>query len=446
LSCFGGELLAQAEELISTGLHPSEIVQGYQKALKKTLEFLDEISIAKLEQKDLFTKEGLSKGIYAAISSKQYGNESVLVPLVAEACLAVMPKNTFNFSVDNVRVCKILGGNMNQCEVIKGMVIDHDTAGLVKSIKDAKLAIFTCSIAPADTETKGTVLINSAKELMEYSASEEKEIEKVIKGLHDKGINCVVTGSTIDDMAMHYIEKYKLLALKITSQHDVRRLCRATKAKPIVQLGVPSDEYIGFASSISVREVGLQKITVVSQESKDASQLATILLRASTSNNLNDLQRAVDDGVNVVRMMGRDARFLAGAGASDIELARRLSAYGATTKGLEQYAVKAFAKALEVVPRTLAENAGAVAIDMISQLYAAHEKGDTNAGIDIEESKVKDMTKSNIYDLLPTKKIGMSLAADAVTTILRVDQIIMAKPAGGPKLGQRKGHWDDDDE
>lgn len=444
--CFGGELLAQAEDLIKTGLHPSEIVQGYSKALKKALEFLEEISVLKVEQKDLFTKEGLMKGIIGSISSKQYGNASVLAPLVVDACLTVMPKNPYNFAVDNVRVCKILGGNINQCEVIKGMVVPHDTVGQVKSVKDSKVAVFTCSIAPSDTETKGTVLINSAKELMEYSNSEEKEIEKVIKGLHDKGITCVVTGSTIDDMALHYIEKYKLLAIKLTSQHDLRRLCRAVKAKPMVQLAVPSDEYIGFCSSVAVREVGLQKITILQQESKDATQLATILLRASTSNNLNDLERAIDDGVNVIRMMGRDSRFVAGAGAADIELARRLAAYGSTTKGLEQYAVKAFSKALEVVPRTLAENSGAEAIDMISQLYAAHEKGDTSAGIDIDESKVKDMTKHNIYDLLATKKTGMSLATDAITTILRIDQIIMAKPAGGPKLGQRKGHWDEDDD
>jgi len=258
-------------------------------------------------------------------------------------------------------------------------------------------------------------------------------------------VTCVVTGGTIDDMAMHFIEKYKLMAVKISSQHDIRRLCRATNSKGMVTVGPPGAESIGFCSSIAVREVGSQKITIFSQDSRDATQVATIMLRASTHNILNDIERAVDDGTNVIRMMGRDGRFVAGAGAVDIELARRLLAFGAKASGLDQYAIKAFARALEVVPRTLAENAGQIAMDVISTMYAEHEKGNTSAGISVEDGTVKDMTKSGVVDLLVTKKVGLNLSVDAALTILRVDQIIMAKPAGGPKLPKKEGHWDDQD-
>ncbi len=150
-----------------------------------------------------------------------------------------------------------------------------------------------------------------------------------------------------------------------------------------MQAAVAPDEQ-GFCSRVYVREIGLNKVTVLAQESRDDTAVATIVLRGSTQNVLDDIERAVDDGVNIIKATGRDARFLVGGGAWQIELARRLQEYGQTKAGLEQYAIKAFADALEVVPRTLAENAGMVAMDIISQLYAAHEKKQANVGVDVE--------------------------------------------------------------
>jgi T-complex protein 1 subunit theta len=325
------------------------------------------------------------------------------------------------------------------------MIIPHDVAGHVRKVKNAKIAIFTCSLQAADTETKGTVLIHNADELMKYNIGEEKEIERIIRSIAESGVNVIVTGQTIDDMAQHFIEKHGMMVIKLTSQHELRRLCRATKARPLVQLGPLAKEDIGLCSRVFVREVGSQNVIIFQQDKNDATAISTILLRASTNNILNDIERAVDDGVNVVKAMVKDGRFVAGAGAVDIELARRLTAIGAKSKGLDQYAIKKFAEAFEVVPRTLAENAGLVAVDIISQLYTAHEKNQPNAGVNIEDGGVKDMTKDGILDLLCTKRQAIFLATDAVLTILRVDQIIQAKPAGGPKIPKKQGHWDDED-
>jgi T-complex protein 1 subunit theta len=280
---------------------------------------------------------------------------------------------------------------------------------------------------------------------MKYNIGEEKEIERLIRSIAESGVNVIITGQTIDDMAQHFIEKHGMMVIKLTSQHELRRLCRATKARPMVQLGPLAKEDIGLCSRVFVREVGSQNVVVFQQDKNDATAISTILLRASTNNILNDIERAVDDGVNVVKAMVKDGRFVAGAGAVDIELARRLTAIGAKSKGLDQYAIKKFAEAFEVVPRTLAENAGLIAVDIISQLYSAHEKNQPNAGVNIEDGGVKDMTKDGIIDLLSTKRQAIFLATDAVLTILRVDQIIQAKPAGGPKLPKKQGHWDDED-
>jgi T-complex protein 1 subunit theta len=356
--CFAGELLAQAEELIGMGLHVSDIIAGYTKSAAKALEIVEELSIEKYEQKDMFDEAKLVRALQAPMGSKQHGYEGFLAPLVAKACLSVLPKNPYNFTVDSIRVCKLLGGSLNQSEVINGVVISTDTLTSIKALENVKVAVFTCALAAADTETKGTVLIHNASELMNFNASEEKEIEKQIKAIYESGIRLVITGSTVDDMAKHFLEKFGIMTIKISSKFELRRICRATGARALVNLGAVSAEEAGFAGKVYVREVGLTKITVIQQNSADYSQVATIVLRASTSTHLNDVERAIDDGVNTVRALTRDSRLVAGAGAFEIELARRLQQFAATESGLEQYALSKFAQSLEVIPRALAENAG----------------------------------------------------------------------------------------
>lgn len=338
---------------------------------------------------------------------------------------------------------------MDQSAVIKGMVLKGDTQGNpdITEITDAKIAIFTCSIEPADTETKGTVLIENAGELLNYNTSEEKEIEDMITNLKASGISVVVTGGTINDMAQHFLAKFDMMAIKVSSKFELRRLCRSVRARPLVALGAVRKEDQGFCSKVYTKIVGVTKICVFEQDEIDDASVATVLLRASTTNILNDVERAVDDGVNIVKAMGKNTpcKFIAGGGASDIELARRLVDIGSKSTGLDQYAIKKFGEALEVIPRTLAENAGQDGMEAISKVYAAHEMGEVNMGINIDttgDGSLVDMLKTDVLDLAVTKKQALTLATDAVITILRVDQIIQAKKAGGPKL-PKQGHWDD---
>lgn len=439
----GGELLGLAEELLQMGLHTADIISGYTKGGRKCLELVDSLVVDKIEGKAVFDKDQLVRAILAPMASKQYGYERFLAPLVAEACLSVMPQNSFNFAVDNVRVVKLLGGSIQQSEVIRGLVIPQDTLTSVKKLADVKVAVFTCSLAAADTETKGTVLIHNADELMNFNKSEEREIERLIKGIHEAGVRLVVTGSTVDDMALHFLEKYQIMVLKITSKFELRRICKATQSRALVALQSPRPEEIGFIQSVYVREVGLTKITVLEQGAADHSNVATVLLRASTHNHLNDIERAIDDGVNTVRALTRDGRLVAGAGAFEIELARQLQQFASTQTGLEQYALAKFASSLEVIPRALAENAGHNAMETISALYAAHEKGQSTAGVDITSGTVCNAVDRSIFDLLALKKQAIKLTLDAVLTVLRVDQIIQAKQAGGPKM-PKQNNWDED--
>eukprot|EP00468_Gymnochlora_sp_CCMP2014_P010264 CAMPEP_0167756644 /NCGR_PEP_ID=MMETSP0110_2-20121227/9498_1 /TAXON_ID=629695 /ORGANISM="Gymnochlora sp., Strain CCMP2014" /LENGTH=550 /DNA_ID=CAMNT_0007642773 /DNA_START=35 /DNA_END=1687 /DNA_ORIENTATION=+ len=444
-----GELLKQASSLLDLGLHPSEIIKGYVKASEAAIAALEDNVVWEIKEKEYGTREMFEKATYGAICAKQYTSVDVINPLIAEACMTVMPKNTKNFNVDNVRVAKMMGGNVRHSSVIKGVVVNRDTEGEVKIVTDAKVAIFTCAIDTATTETKGTVLIKDANQLMNYNESEEKMIENSIKAIADSGVKVIVTGGSVGDMAKHFVEKYNMMLIKILSKFELRRLCKTVKAYPQVKLGAVPPEQQGFCSKIYVKEIGLQKVTVFEHSEKNNTQLATIMLRGATKNILNDLERAVDDGVNVIKAMVKDPRFLAGGGASEIALSRHISSLAAKEKGLAQYAMKKFASSFEIIPTTLAENAGLKPLHVLTLLYSEHQKGNTNMGVDIEAEDIKtaakDLTKSNVFDALATKKMAIKLATDAALTVLRVDQIIMAKPAGGPKFGQRKGHWDDDD-
>jgi len=328
-------------------------------------------------------------------------------------------------------------------KVLKGHVLARDTEGTIKHVTNAKIAVFAGGIDVPKTETKDTVLLKNADDLLNYSKSEEKAIEEIIRKISESGAKVVISGSAIGEMALHFIERYKLMACKVPSKFELRRICKAVGATPLVKLAAPTPEELGHADVVTVEEIGSTRVTIFRQES-DESGISTIVVRSSTSNLADDIERAIDDGVNVFKGIIKDPRFVPGAGATEIELARRLQAYGDSVPGLSQYAIKKYGEAFEVVPRTLAENAGLKATDILSSLYAAHAKEQINDGIDVEEGDVKNVVDLGVLDLLTTKHWAIKLATDAALTILRVDQIIMAKRAGGPKPPQQ-GSPDADD-
>jgi T-complex protein 1 subunit theta len=384
----------------------------------------------------------VGRRLKGSISSKQYGFEDTLSPLIAEACVDVCPKNPNNFNVDNVRVVKIPGSGLSSSLVVKGMVLKRDVEGTVKHVDDVKIAVYAQGIDTAGTESKGTVLIKNAEELQNYAKTEENKLEEYIKGIASSGAQVVVSGSAIGEMAMHFIEKYGMMAIRIPSKFDLRRFCKATNSTALAKLVSPQAEELGFAKSIKVEEIGGANCTVIRQDASMGS-IATIVLRGSTEGQLDDVERAVDDGVNAYKALCKDARVVPGGGASEIEITRRVSDFGKKQTGLDQYAIQKYAEAFEVVTRTLAENSGYNATDALSSLYAAHANGQTNAGLDIETGLPKDLTTEDIADVYLTKWWAIKLATDAVITILKVDQIIMAKQAGGPKP---RGPGGDDDE
>ncbi|KAL6986930.1 T-complex protein 1 subunit theta [Sarracenia purpurea var. burkii] len=439
---FAGELLQNAEELIRMGLHPSEIITGYTKAINKTVEILDELVEKGYEKLDVRNKDEVIKRMKAAVASKQFGQEDILCPLIADACIQVCPNNPANFNVDNVRVVKLLGGGLHNCTIVQGMVLKNDAVGTIKRVAKAKVAVFAGGIDTSATETKGTVLIHSAEQLENYAKTEEGKVEELIKAVADSGAKVIVSGAAVGEMALHFCERYKLMVLKISSKFELRRFCRTTGAVALLKLGQPNPDDLGYVDSISVEEIGGVRVTIVRNE-EGGNSVSTVVLRGSTESISDDLERAVDDGVNTYKAMCRDSRIVPGAAATEIELARKLKEFSFKEIGLDQYAIAKFAESFEMVPKTLAENAGLNAMEIISSLYAEHASGNTKVGIDLEEGICKDVSITNIWDLLVTKFFALKYAADAACTVLRVDQIIVAKPAGGPRREQPAGMDED---
>ncbi|KAK5652546.1 hypothetical protein OQA88_10452 [Cercophora sp. LCS_1] len=440
-----GELLKKAEDLLRMGLKTSDIVTGYERAQKIALDALEELEVDKVE--DLRSQEELSKAIRTVVASKQNGNEDFLANLVAEAVLSVLPKNPSNFNVDNIRVVKIMGGSLEQSRVVKGMVFPKEPDGSIKKAKKAKVAVYTCPIDISQTETKGTVLLHNAKEMLEFTKGEEQQLEAAVKELHDVGLRVVVAGSTVGELALHYLNRYGILVIKILSKFELRRVCRVVGATPLARFGAPMPDEMGSIDVVETQEIGGDRVTVFRQED-EATRTATLVLRGATQNHLDDVERAVDDGVNVVKAITKDPRLVPGAGATEIELVERIQAVGEKTQGLAQYSIKKFGEAFEVVPRTIAESAGLDATEVLSRLYAAHQKDDDwSTGVDIENesgSGTLDAEEEGILDLLVTKQWAIKLATEAARTVLSVDQIIVARQAGGPKPPGPNPNWDED--
>merc|ERR1719230_1902134 len=344
--------------------------------------------------------------IKSAIASKQYGNEDLFAEKIAEACVLAMPENVKNFNVDNIRVAKIVGNSVYATTVVRGMCMTRGVLTTITSAEDVKVAVYGIPLDSVTTETKGTVLLKSADELKAYSNSEEESLEKVIKAIADAGTKVIICGQAIGELALHFIEKYGMMAIKCPSKFELRRLCRTTGANNLVRLEPPTEKDLGYCKHVHVKEIGSTRCTLFDHES-DSSRTATIVVRGSSMNIMDDVERAIDDGVNVVKSMTRDARFVPGAGASELKLADSLQAFAEAQPGLSQYAINKFGLALEVVPRTLAENAGLDATNIVAAMYAAHKAGQGAVGIDIVEGETAD---TGVLDLLVTKKEAIRLA------------------------------------
>jgi T-complex protein 1 subunit theta len=291
--------------------------------------------------------------------------------------------------------------------------------------------------------------------MLDFTKGEEKQMETIVKELHDSGLRVVIAGSTVGELTLHYLNRMGILVIKVLSKFELRRLCRVVGATPLARLGAPMPDEMGAVDVVETLEIGGDRVTVFRQEN-DATRTATLVLRGATQNHLDDVERAIDDAVNAFKAITKDPRLVPGAGATEMQLIERITAFADKTPGLSQYAIRKFGEAFEVIPRTLAESAGLDATAVLSRLYTSHSSHRVGKekdkywwckGVDIENEDgtgIMDAEEEGVLDLLVAKMWAMKLGTEAARTVLSVDQIIVARQAGGPKPPGPNPNWDED--
>eukprot|EP00767_Chilomastix_cuspidata_P005155 gnl/Chilomastix_cuspidata/535.p1 GENE.gnl/Chilomastix_cuspidata/535~~gnl/Chilomastix_cuspidata/535.p1 ORF type:complete len:558 (-),score=252.71 gnl/Chilomastix_cuspidata/535:681-2354(-) len=440
----GGELLSQAKELLTRGLVVPDIISGFEIAGRHALEALSKLGCHTLT--DFHSVEEIKKAILPTVCAKDRDNAPVLADLAARACAMIMPEDPKDFDLEKVRVSKLVGSGLHDAKVVEGMVLLRVPSGAVREARDTKVAVFTCAVESEAPETKGTVLIKSGQDLINFSKSEEERLDAQIKTLRDAGVGVVAAGSTVSDMAQHFLDKYEIFTVRIPSKFELRRFATSVGAAPQNKFRTPAPAALGDISKIHEKEIGGRMCTVahsgkVDSKTGTTAHIATVVLRAATRSALDDMEGAINNAVNIVKVASRDARFVPGAGATEVELALRCEELAGKTEGLVQYPINAFADALLVIPRILSETSGLNARRVVAALKVAHGAGDALAGVDIEAEKVEDAVVSvlegSVFDSLAAKDWAIRMALDAAMTILRVDQVILAKQAGGPNPNAR---------
>lgn len=435
-----GELLTQAELLIKSGLHPSAIIAGFQLGLDAALKEL-EGGVARTV-KDVRTDPLVVEVMSAALASKLPSHYEFFAQVLTRACRSILQDSGRRFNPDNVRFVKVLGGSVEKSSFLEGFAIARAPEGdRADEVLKAKVACFNCPFDPQGGETKGTVLITKAEDLVRYAATEEGLAERVVQAIVETGVSVVAVGGSISELCLHYLNKYNVFVLKVHSKFELARLAKTVGAQLIPKLGAPLPEEVGHAEAVRVRELGSTKVTVFEVQSVDM-RVATIVLRGATHHIMDDIERSLENGVSCFKQILNDNRYVLGAGATEAHLVSRLEEVSSHLTGLEQYSCLQFGQAFEVFVRILLDNAGLNSNEQTATVLSLNAQK-PSSGVNVFKGAVESSDTLNVFDNLGSKLNAIRLATYVVLTILRVDQIIVAKPAGGPKPKENKG-WDND--
>ena len=427
-----GELLTKAEELLNKNVHPTVIIDGYRKAADKAIETLEKIAIP-IDPTD---KEFLKKAAMTSMASKLVSeNREYLANIAVEAVLHVAQKvgDQYKVDLDDILIQKKTGESVADTTLIKGIVLDKEVVhpGMPKRVENAKIALLNCPLEIEKTEFDAKINIETPEQMEAFLREEENMLREMVERIKGAGANVVICQKGIDDMAQHFLARAGILAVRRAKKSDMEKLAKATGGRIITNLEDLTEKDLGYAELVEERKIGEDKMVFI--EGCKNPRAVAILIRGGAERIVDEAERSLHDALCVVRDVVQEPKILAGGGAPEIEVAKALRDYASSLTGREQLAAQSFAEAIEVVPTALAENAGLDPIDIISELRARHEKGETWAGIDVFEGKVKDMRELNVYDPLAVKKQVIKSATEAATMILKIDDVIAAGRMKTPK-------------
>ncbi|MDD2470445.1 MAG: thermosome subunit alpha [Methanocorpusculum sp.] len=423
-----GELLKKAEELLEMDIHPTVITLGYRQAAEKAQELLKTIAID-VKAKDTAL---LAKIAATAMTGKNAeASKEKLCDLIVRA-VSLIADADGTVDTENVKVEKRVGGSINESEIVEGMIIDKERVhpGMPKTVKNAKILLLNAAVEYKKTEVDAEISITSPDQLQLYLDEEERMIKTIVEKVKASGANVLFCQKGIDDIAQHYLSKAGIFATRRVKKSDMEKLARATGGSLISSIDAISGDELGIAGLVEERKVGGEEMIFV--EKCKNPKAVSIIIKGGTEHVVDELARALEDALRVVACVVEDKKVVPGGGAPEVELSLRLREYASTEGGRIQLAIEAFAGALEIIPRTLAENAGLDPIDKLVELREAHEKGKKTFGLDVYEGKAVDMWEAGVVEPLRVKTQAISSAAEAAVMILRIDDVIASAKSAGP--------------
>ena len=429
------ELLKNAEALLAQGVHPTVIAEGYRMAAQKSLMILDGIAIT-VKPSDTAI---LKKIAGTALTGKNAeARKERLCDLIVRAAVAVTDPDG-KADLAHINVEKKVGGSVDDSSLIEGMVIDKERAhpNMPVSVKNARILLLNAALEFKKTEVNAKINISSPGQAQAFLEEEERLVHAMIDKVTRSGATVLFCQKGIDDVALHYLAKTGILAVRRVKKSDCENLARATGATMVNSVDAITAKDLGTAGLVEEKKVSGDEMIYVSKCKNPKA--VSLILRGGTEHVVDELERAVHDALMVVSVVIEGKKIVAGGGAPETELSLRLREYAATTGGRVQLAIEAFAAAMEIVPRALAENAGLDAIDLLVDLRADHEAGKKTSGIDADTGKPADMAKAGVVEPLRVKTQAISSAAEAAVMILRIDDIVASSKAAGPDAGMPPG-------
>jgi thermosome len=426
-----GELLKYAGDLLDQNIHPTVICGGYKLASVKAKDVLNKLAID-IKAGD---KKTLKNIAMTSMASKGASSEKdILADVVVDSVTSVAEKISGKTVVDldNIQIQKKQGGGIANTEIIKGIILDKERVhdGMPKQVKNAKIALINAALEVKKTEVDARIQIQDPTQLQAFLDEEEGMLKKMVERVKKSGTNILVCQKGIDDIAQHYLAKEGIYAVRRAKKSDMEKLAKATGAKVVANLDGLSTKDLGYAGSVEEIKIGDDKMTFVT-DCKNPKAVS-ILIRGTTEHVVDELERGLHDALSVVKVALEDGKMTAGGGAAAIAIAMSLRDYAPSVGGREQMAIEAFANAIEVVPKTLSENAGLDPIDMMLEIRSAHKRGQKYSGINVLKGKVDDMLKNNVIEPLRVSMQEIEASSEAATMILRIDDVIASKGGGAP--------------
>ena len=421
-----GELLRKAEELLNQNIHPTAIVGGYRKAAQKAIEILDKVGITV----DLEDRETMKRVAMTSMASKAVGGaRDHLAEIAIDAVKQIAEKRGERriADIDNVQIVKKEGKSLLDTQLVRGIIVDKEAVhpGMPKRIENAKIALLDCPLEIEKTEFSAEIRIRDPTQMKAFLDKETQMLKEMVGKIKASGANVLFCQKGIDDMAQHFLAKEGILAARRAKQSDMEKLARATGGKISTNLDDLKSEDLGKSGLVEERKVGEDKMVFV-EKCKDPHSVA-ILIRAGLERMVDEAERAMNDALSVVADVVEYNKIVAGGGSIEAEIARTLRPYARKVGGREQLAVEAFADSIEIVPKTLAENAGLEPIDILVGLRSAHEKPNGHLmGVNVFTGEIVDMHENGVVEPLRVKEQAIKSATEVASMILRIDDVIAA--------------------